>query len=150
MDRMIEIHNHGPLILSTNYWDSELAREGKLFVSVNAGAIRILLPPQAYGWLSDMRMARECILSRGPLPEQQEAEGIEILWDDGSDSPFALHLTAASFDLLPAEPEAGREWICSTWTAKDGRPHKSLERICHWRRVSKIPCLLPWQPWRTE
>jgi hypothetical protein len=142
---MIQITNHGPLITSTNYWDSELAREGKLFISVNAGAIRVLLPPAAYDWLSDMRMARECVLSRGPWPEQHAAEGIEIMWDDGSDSPFALHLTPESFDMLPAAPEPGREWMLAVYTAKDGKPHRALDRKCHWRRVPKIPWLKEWR-----
>lgn len=142
---IIQVSNHGPLILSTNYWESELALGGKFFVSVNAGAIRVLLPPAAYGVLSDMRAARECVLSRGPWPQLRKSEAIEIMWEDGSDSPFALHLTPESFDLLPAEPEPGREWVCSTWTAKDGRPHKALERICHWRRVPKIPYLKAWE-----
>ena len=146
---MIQITNHGPLITATNYWGSELARAGKLFVSVNAGAIRVLLPPQLYGALADMRAAPECVLSRGPwldaeAPDNLFAEGIEIMWDDGSDSPYALHLAPASFDLLPAEPDAGREWLLTVWTAKDGKPHKSLERKCHWRRVPRIPWLKPW------
>jgi hypothetical protein len=141
---IIQISNHGPLIVSTNYWESELAIAGKLYCSVNAGAIRVLLPPGRYADLNDMRPARECVLSRGPWPDQGEAEGIEIMWDDRSDSPYALHLTSASFDLLPAEPEPGREWVVSVWTSKDGRPHKSLERICHWRRVKRLPCLKPW------
>jgi hypothetical protein len=51
----IHVENHGPLITATNYWDSELAREGKLWCSVNAGAIRVLLPPSAYSALADMR-----------------------------------------------------------------------------------------------
>ena len=183
---LIMVSNHGPLITSTSYWDSDHARAGKLYCSVNAGAIRVLLPPAHYGILTDMRPAKECVLSRGPWPHyslseresqrgamtrwsvfdsvtgaeeswhqsktesraRQEqlntGEGIEIMWDDGSDSPFALHLTPASFDVLPAEPEPGREWVLSVWTAKDGRPHKSLERICHWRRSPQIPCLKPW------
>ena len=37
---MIQITNHGPLILSSNYWDSDLARAGKVWCSVNAGAVR--------------------------------------------------------------------------------------------------------------
>jgi hypothetical protein len=57
---------------------------------------------------------------------------------------FEMFPTADSFDLLPAAPEPGREWICSVWTAKDGKPHKALERRCHWRTVSRIPCLEPW------
>jgi hypothetical protein len=138
---MIQISNHGPLILSTNYWDSELAQAGKLFVSVNAGAIRVLLPPSRYGDLQDMRAGKACVLSRGPWPEQQLAEGIELMWDDGSEAPYALFLTPESFDMLPGEPQGGREWICAVYVAKDGRPHKSLERRCHWRRVERIPCL---------
>jgi hypothetical protein len=141
---VIHIENHGPLIIASNYWVSDVARAGKLWVSVNSGAVRVLLPPSAYGCLTDMRAARECVLSRGPWPEQDVAEAVEIMWDDGSDSPFALHLTPASFDLLPAEPEPGREWVCSTWTVKDGKPHKALERICHWRRVPRIPWMREW------
>ena len=36
--------NHGPLILSSTFWGSEYDQTGKLFVSVNAGAIRLLVP----------------------------------------------------------------------------------------------------------
>jgi hypothetical protein len=141
----LSVENHGPLIVATNYWDSELARAGKLFVSINAGTIRILLPAALYGVLSDMRAARECTLSRGRWPAERRKEAVEILFDDGSDSPFALHLTPESFDLLPAEPKPGREWVLAVWTLKDGQPHKSLERICHWRRVAKIPYLKAWE-----
>lgn len=141
---VIEVSNHGPLITSTNYWSSALASAGKIFCSVNAGAIRVLLPAARYADLSDMRPSQYCVLSRGPWPEQHVAEGIEIMWEDGSDSPYALHLTADSFDLLPGEPEPGREWLATVWTEKDGKPHKSLERICHWRREPKLPCLKPW------
>lgn len=139
------VQNHGPLILATDYWDSELASKGKLYVSINAGAIRVLLPPAHYSVLADMRAAEECVLSRGPWPAEGAAEGIEILFDDGSQNPFALHLTPESFDLLPGEPGPGREWICSVWVARDGQPHKALERICHWRQVEQIPCLKPWK-----
>lgn len=140
----IRVSNHGPLITSTNYWDSDLARQGKVFVSVNAGAVRVLLPPVRYPDLTDMRQAKYCVLSRGPWPAERRQEAVEIMWEDESQSPYTMHLTPESFDLLPAEPEPGREWICSVWMAKDGQPHKSLERICHWRRVDKIPCLRAW------
>lgn len=141
---LITVSNHGPLILATNYWESEYAAAGKVFCSVNAGAIRVLLPPSSYPWLADMRTAKYCVLSRGPWWQGLSREAVEIMWEDGSDSPFALHLTSDSFDLLPGEPDPGREWVCSVWTQKDGRPQKSLEHICHWRRVPKIPCLAPW------
>lgn len=142
---MIIVNNHGPLITSSNYWTSDLAIGGKVFVSVNAGAIRVLLPRERWGDLNDMRQSKYCVLSRGPWPEQRQQEGIEIMWEDESDSPYCLHLTPESFDLLPSEPAPGREWVLSAWIEKDGHPHKSLERICHWRRVPKIPDLSPWK-----
>ena len=143
---MIEIINHGAIILRSNYWESPLAERGLLFCSVNAGAIRVLMPAVRYGDLNDMRAAQYCVLSRGPWPAEKKQDGIEIMWEDGSDSPYALHLTPESFDLLPAEPEAGREWVLTVYVAKDGIPHKALERRCHWRRVDRIPCLEPWSP----
>lgn len=136
---MIRIENHGPLIRATNYWESELASSGKFWVSVNAGAVRILVPQSRYADLADMRAAKECVLSRGP------DDAIEIMFDDGSDQPYALHLTPTSFDLLPTAPEPGREWLLTVWLAKDGQPHKALERVCHWRRSARIPDLRPWR-----
>lgn len=142
---VVTVENHGPLIVATDYWRSEAARAGKLFVSCNAGAIRILIPNALRPIVNEMRTAKVCVLSRGPWPAEGKAEGVEILFDDGSDSPFALHLGLESFDLLPAEPEEGQGWLLSAWDEKKGKPHKALERRCHWRRVENIPCLKPWE-----
>jgi hypothetical protein len=142
---MIITENHGPLIVSSTYWQSDLAAAGKLFVSVNAGAVRILVPPQQRELIEAARQSRYAVLSRGPWPDVGAAEAVEILFEDGSENPFALHLTPKSFDALPGEPEAGREWTVSLWTEKKGKAHRSVERICHWRRVARIPCLEPWQ-----
>lgn len=141
---IIQVTNHGGLILRSNYWESPISKRGLFFCSVNAGAIRVLVPPQYNSVLGDMRAAKACVLSRGPWPDQHLADAVEIMWDDGSDSPFALHLTPESFDMLPAEPEPGREWVCDVYVQKDGIPHRSLTRRCHWRRVPRIPWLKPW------
>jgi hypothetical protein len=90
-----------------------------------------------------MLAAQECVLSCTPWTVEY-IEGVEILFDDHSQSPFALHLVLGSFDLLPAEPELGREWKLSVWTSRDGAPHKEMEMTCHWRRVPRIPWLRPW------
>jgi len=67
------------------------------------------------------------------------------MFEDFSDSPYALHLTPESFDLLPAEPEAGRDWTLAVYVEKDGKPNKSLQPVCHWRRVPFIPFMKPWK-----
>jgi hypothetical protein len=141
---VLTIENHGPLIVATNYWDSEWSEKCKIAASTNAGAVRILLPPAYYHLVGECRSAKYAILSRGPWPAAGGAEGVEILFEDGTDDPFCLHLAVESFDVLPAEPEPGREWIVSLWVQKKNRPHKGLERACKWRRVPRIPWLKPW------
>ena len=142
---VITISNHGPLIASTNYWSLAMEEAGKIFVSVNAGAVRVLVPRAHRRIIEDMRAAKHAVLSRGPWPQMGLADAVEILFDDGTDDPFALHLSPESFDLLPAAPDAGKEWVVSVWDLKKGKPHKAVERRCYWRRVPQIPWLKPWE-----
>jgi len=139
---MLRIANHGPLIVRTNYWETELAMAGKLYVSIKAGAFRILLPQAHESSLEDMRAAREIVISRGPWPAARLDDAIEILFDDRSEYPYSMHLSPESFDRLPLDSDAAGEWVCSVWTApRRGYPHKALERIAYYRRVSRLPCL---------
>jgi hypothetical protein len=140
---LITVENDGAVILRSNYWTSDLAEAGKVFVSVNAGAIRVLLPRDRWGDLYAMRSSNYCVLSRGPWPAEGKPEAIEIMWDDKSDAPYCLTLSPESFDMLPAAPAIGRRWICSVWVEQNSTPHKSLERICHWRHVEDMPPAWP-------
>lgn len=142
---VVEVTNHGPLILGSSYWGSEMERRGLFFLSPNAGCIRLLVPSVHRQAIQEMRTGKHVILSRGPWPERGQADALELLFDDGSASPFALHLTAASCALLPGEPDAGREWTFAAWDMKKGVPHRALERVCRWRRVASLPCLRPWE-----
>ena len=146
-NRMIVVENHGPLILSSNFWGSDYEAAGKLYVSLNAGAVRVLVPRSQRAVIEEMRPAREVVLSRGPWPERGLAEAVELLFDDGSDNPFALHLSPESFDLLPGEPEPGRSWVLTVWDEKKGRPHQCLQRACHWRQWTRF---LASEPWRSN
>lgn len=143
---MVTIHNHGPLIVSTNFWETEYATVGKFYVSINGGAFRLLVPPSQEPAIAEMTTAKVVVLSRGPWPAQHRDDAVEILFDDRTENPFALHLTVESFDHLPLDSDAGREWLFTAWTApRRGRPHKALERPCWYRRVERIPCLKPWK-----
>jgi hypothetical protein len=146
MSNQIIVQNHGPLIRSTNYWDLPLEEAGKLFVSCNAGAVRILVPRAFRRIIDEMRSGcrYHVVISRGPWTSKNLKEAVEILFEDGTDGPFCLHLSPESFDSLPGEPEPGRDWVVSVWDLKKGRPHKALERPAHWRRVPEIPWLKPW------
>jgi hypothetical protein len=47
--------NDGPLLVASDYWQSETAAAGKLYVSINAGCFRLLVPQTQHGVISDMR-----------------------------------------------------------------------------------------------
>lgn len=141
----LEIRNHGPLILSTNYWGSDHERAGKIVASVNAGAVRLLVPRKHADIVGDLRSSKHVILSRGPWPQGGATDAVEFLFDDGTSDPFSIHLGASSFvDFLPGAPEPGREWVVSVWLQKKMKPHKALERPAKWRRVESLPDLSPW------
>ncbi len=135
--------NHGPLIVSSTYWGSAIEEAGKIWISVNAGAIRVLVPSAMRRIIEDMRTATYVICSRGPWPQGGKDDAMELLFEDGSDSPFSLHVGPESVDMFPGEPNAGRQWICAAWDWKKSKPHKAVERPCHWRRVSSLPWLKP-------
>ena len=139
---MLRIENHGPLLIASNFWESEEEAAGKFFLSTNAGAFRLLVPRSQEPAVSEMATAREVIVSRGPWPAVGREDAIELLFDDRTDTPFALHFSIETLDRLPLDTDVGREWIFSAWTVPRRRgPHKSLERPCWYRRVARIPCL---------
>jgi hypothetical protein len=139
---MLVIENDGSEIVSTNYWDTEYARKGQLYVSVNAGAFRLLLPPALEPALTDMRTAREVIVSRGPWPGKKP-DAFELLFEDGSDAPYTLHFGAEQIDRAPAKIDEGRDGLlCTVWTAG---LVKALTLPAAYRRVAKIPCLQPFE-----
>lgn len=142
---MIATQNHGPLILSSSYWGSEEERAGKIFCSTNAGAVRLLVPASKRELIEAARGSRYAILSRGPWPAAGLAEAVEILFEDHTDTPYVIQLSPESFDLVPAEPPTGREWVIALWDLKKGKPHKAVERPCHWRRVPQLPWMKPWE-----
>jgi hypothetical protein len=151
---MIEIGNRGQELISTNYWQSEMASAGKVFCSCNAGAVRVLLPQAQAHVANDLRAARHVVLSRGPMeagaaaelgiPEAIGREMIELMWDAGTHGPFCLHLVLEAFDHVPAAPPIGNEWVCIVYTERHGAPHRETMHVCHWRRVWSLPCREPW------
>lgn len=144
-DEPFFIANDGAQIADTNYFDRWNAQEDDaIFFSVNAGAIRVLLPARkAAVYVPEMRKASECILSLGSYVDRRE--GAEVLWEDGSDAPFAIHTAIEAFDLVPGPPPPDKEWVLSVWTKENGTLRNVLTLPCFWRRVPRIPWMKPWK-----
>ena len=146
MSTYLIVDNDGPLVVSSNYWDLPECAMGKVLLTVNAGAFRLLLPPAAEGALEDMRAAKICVVSRGPWPAAGLADALEVLFDDSTDSPYAIHTAPAASDRLPLDSDAAGEWTLTAWTRpRRGAPHLALERPCRYRRVPRLPWLRPWE-----
>src|SRR6516225_9381179 len=52
---MLHISNSGWQIVACNFWEMELARAGKVFLSINAGCFRLLLPESLEHALAHMQ-----------------------------------------------------------------------------------------------
>lgn len=139
---MIEIYSKGAEVVSTNYWRTEHAEKGYFYLSLNAGCFRLLVPEPNRAMLTEMRTAREVIVSRGPWPEQGRTDALEILFEDGTNRPFALHLGVEQVDRLPLATDVDKpgqppRWKFAAWTPEGNQ----LELPCRYRIVSRIPCL---------
>ena len=91
---MITIANDGPDITFTNYWGSAHARAGLCYLSANAGAWRLLVPPAAATMLPEMRTGRRAIIE----PSASDPRCWDIVFDDGSAAPFCIAIDKRQLD----------------------------------------------------
>lgn len=133
--------NKGQAIVKTNYWDSELAIKGLLYLTWNAGAARLLLPDSQKLALREMRGAKYVIISRGPSVEHGGGDALELLFEDNSDAPFSIHLSVEQSDRTISVEESGKEFFVTVWT----RGGEKLRLPGKYRQVDSIPCLQEWK-----
>lgn len=135
---IIHIGNNSQEIVSTNYFDTEHAAKGLFYVSTNAGCVRLLVPEIMEAAITDMKTAKYVIMSRGPWPAQNRDDGVEILFEDFSDTPYAIFIGVEQIDMLP---DGEGEWGFAIWTEEG----KQFECPLKYRHVKKIPCLKGWE-----
>jgi len=136
-ESILTILNDGKDVLQTNYWDTEPALNGKFFVSVNGGCIRLLVPESQYDAIPDIKSGVEVILSRGPWPAMDLPQAYEFVFEDYTDTPFAIQIGIEQWDL---HPEKSQRWTFAAFT-KDGKIHECPMRF---RDVDSLPYLKPW------
>ena len=100
---MISISNDGPSIMSTTYWATEHARRGLLYLSINAGALRLLVPDAVRG---------ELIGSLPPVGTECEAvispATVRVVWLDDPEQPYEIEIDARQCDRRPLPEDDGR------------------------------------------
>jgi hypothetical protein len=145
MNDFVQVVNAGMEIVSTNYWQTEMAEKGYVYLSINAGCFRLLVPKGKGIPLADITCAELVIVSRGPWPEAGKHDAFEILFEDNTDNPFCLHIVPGQVDRLPLMGDRDRpgtepKWFFAVYN-QDG---KVAEFPARYRLVKKIPCLKGW------
>lgn len=137
MNDNIIIGNEGQAIKQTNYWHTKHAAAGLVFLSWNAGAARLLVPESASNLLAEMKGAQYVIISRGKYADR---DALEILFEDGSDAPFCIHIMAEQSDRMLPENDQGGGFVVTVWSP-DGQKYGYNGK---YRVVEALPCLDPW------
>jgi len=91
---VIQIENDGPSLVSTNYWSTPHAQRGLLYLSGNAGALRLLVPVASGDYLAEMRTGKSVTIE----PSIREPQCIDIVFEDGTDTPFSVSLDRRQCD----------------------------------------------------
>jgi hypothetical protein len=133
----ILIENDGSRIVSTNFWHSTLAASGKLFASLVPEACRLLLPPnrttamreELLGVAADVAQVVVSIprpIWEGSFYGMPLGNGMELLWDDGSRSPYVLHLGLGQVHSLIRPEERSRDIRVTVWCQGEGDAARRL------------------------
>ena len=137
----IVIVNRGSAIAETNFWDSEEARRGLIFLSWNAGTARVLIPDAQRHLLREMQTARLVIVSHGPWIVMDKRDAMELLFEDDSDAPFAVQIVANQCDPTPPSTNESSDFEIVVWT----RGGEQLRFPGKYRKVKSLPSLAPWK-----
>ena len=135
----IRIENDGSDIRDTNYWATDIGRWHSAY-SMNAGCLRVLIPRAKEHWVSEMTACDYALVSTIANPRLDRV-GIEILFEDHSESPFCLLLAPGAgigfYPMVEAEPVEGS---LSLWIKG---PKKVGTMRAFFRKVPGIPYLKP-------
>ena len=142
---MLKVRNNGPEIISTNYWSSQAAQKGYVFLSVNAGCFRLLVPTAQGIPIDDIMTAQVVLITRAPWPEIGNRDALELLFEDNTDDPFVINIVSEQVDRMPLDRDRDRpgqppRWKFAVYT-EDG---KIFECPARYRKAKRLPCLKRW------
>lgn len=136
---MLVVNNDGAYIRETNYWETDYARRGFLYLSINAGAFRLLVPPGMREVAWEARKAEYAVITRGPWVGRNDS--FEILFEDHSDNPYSIHVVREQVDRLPLTEDEGRTDLQLLVYTRRGL---EAELPARYRTAPQLPYLQPW------
>lgn len=91
---MFIFKNNGAKIVETNYWASEHAKKGFIYLSSNAGIWRLLIPSSVHSYVEEIRTATRVEIESSQI----HPEAWDIVFEDGTDRPFVITLDKRQVD----------------------------------------------------
>ncbi len=92
---MFIFRNAGPELVETNYWQSEHAQKGLIYVTGNAGTLRMLLPPPVEHYLDEMGAVKHVTIETSL---QFPGRCLDFVFDDGTETPFFIAVDKKQID----------------------------------------------------
>jgi hypothetical protein len=135
-----EFDENGRLI-STTYWESEGCKNGAFFLAFNKGIYSLLVPEQGKAMLDGLKSLYplSVVISCGVYNGKPGA--YEIMFDDGSGTPYRLQL--GGNQVLPAPEGSDTGWKGSFYIYADGLDEFSAYfRNVYFRIVDTLPCMM--------
>lgn len=132
------IANNGQLIVKTNFWESAFGKNGYYYLSLNAGACRLLVPNMDY--MHEIRTGKFTKINLG-----EDSSGrmcCEVVFEDGTYSPFTLNISLNQMHSLPLENEFGKKIPFYLVTNVDDKIVNEKFGMCAYY-LDKIFCNIP-------
>lgn len=142
---IISIRNEGQEVAETSFWRSEHARAGFFLLSIGGGAARLLIPKEHEGSIPDMvNGVRHVVISMLRRDQASPRKAFaEIMFEDGTETPFSLQLSAGQLDNCTLPENVGKEYVFTAWVERDGGPHKAISHKLYVQVVPRLPWLKP-------
>lgn len=111
---MIKIENNGSQLTYTNYWQTEHAKKGLFYVSINAGCMRLLVPESQYGTILEIKTGKSILIERGKWKDQYNRDALVITFDDRSKTPYCIFVLTEQCDRLISEKKCTLDFAVYT------------------------------------
>ena len=102
-NNLIVFENEGPLLIETNYWLTDHARNGFCWITANAGALRFLLPKPSEYLIKEILTGKSVTIE----PSIVIKGYIDIVFEDGTPAPFNLAMSPRAMDFNPQKLGTG-------------------------------------------
>ena len=139
----INIHNDGPELISTNYWETDEGLNNFAY-GANAGTMRLFVPINYEAEIPNMIHGCDYVIVSTIRNPGIEKFSIEFLFEDHTNTPYMINVgAAAALGYFPQADPTPVERPLTLWVKG---PRKVTTLRAFSRCVPKLPWMKPLRP----